>query len=272
MSHLSLLSETEIQDIEAKANSKLSELHKPSRILGKDVFRIVKREAILLQSPLQEEDLCAFVCQKKGRLFVYINSQIPKEKQYFAAAHELYHIWFDKDYLAQPELLKSNTLNDETDNTRELRANLFAAMFLVPKHVLEQELLFLGIPKGTVSSSQVVELACTFQVPYKSMVRRLFEIGYIDRPLMKQLWEEPNVAIIRKKLQLDEPDLSQPIFHYEGLVERALSLYQEGHISPKRLRSLLTLLNREPKDFGISMPDDLPSEEEIENLLEGEDD
>ncbi|HDX9588856.1 TPA: ImmA/IrrE family metallo-endopeptidase [Bacillus pseudomycoides] len=272
MSQLSLLSGSEIRDIEAKAHSKLSELHKPSRILGKDVLRIVKREATLLQSPLQEEDLCAFVCQKKGKLFVYINSQISKEKQYFAAAHELYHIWFDKEYLAQPELLKSNTLNDETDNTRELRANLFAAMFLVPKHVLEQELLFLGISRGTVSSSQIVELACTFQVPYKSMVRRLFEIRYIDRAIMMQLWEEPDVALIRKKLQLDEPDPLQPVIHYEGLVEQALSLYQEGKISPKRLRSLLALLNCAPKDFGIFMPDDLPTEEEIENLLEGEDD
>lgn len=84
---------------------------------------------------------------KKGRLFVYINSQIPTDKQNFAAAHELYHIWFDKEYLINPQMLESKILNDETDNIRELRANLFAAMLLVPKHVLEQELLFLDIQK-----------------------------------------------------------------------------------------------------------------------------
>lgn len=74
---------------------------------------------------------------KKGILFVYINSQLPQEKQNFAAAHELYHIWFDKDYLTNPKMLNGTTLNDETDIARELRTNLFAAMILVPKHVLE---------------------------------------------------------------------------------------------------------------------------------------
>ena len=43
---------------------------------------------------------------------------------WFECEGVVFIIWFDKDYLAQPELLKSNTLNDETDHTRELRANL----------------------------------------------------------------------------------------------------------------------------------------------------
>ncbi|MFX3623491.1 MAG: ImmA/IrrE family metallo-endopeptidase [Ectobacillus sp.] len=272
MTFLPLLSGTEMQDIEAKANSKLSELHKSSRILGKDVLRIVKREATLLQAPFQDENLCAFVCHKKNRLFVYINSQIPKEKQYFAAAHELYHIWFDKEYLNHPELLRNDTLEDETDNTRELRANLFAAMFLVPKHVLEQELLFLAAPSGTISSFHVVELATIFQVPYKSMVRRLFEIGYIDKDAAKQLWEISNISLIRKTLQLDEPAEAQPLVHYEGLVEHALSLYKHGQISPKHLQNLLGLVHRKPEDFGIVTPDSLSTEEEIDRLLEEEHD
>lgn len=272
MNEIQFLPSSEVIDIESKANGKLAELHQQSRILGKHVFNIVKKEATLIQSPFPDEEFCAFVCQKEGRLFVYVNSQIPEEKQHFAAAHELYHIWFDQEYLYNPEMLNSDILDDETDDTRELRANLFAAMLLVPKNVLEQELLFLGISKNSVTSIQVVELTNTFQVPYKTMVRRLYEIDFIKKPLMKELWAEENVPLIRKKLQLEPQNPINPIIHYEGLVENALDLYQHGHITFKKLRNLLTLINKEPKDFDIQHPNELPSEEEIDSLLDEEDD
>lgn len=270
MNEIPFLSETEMQDIELKANGKLNELHKTSRILGKQVLTIIKKEATLLQSPFPDEEFCAFVCQKKGRLFVYLNSHIPEEKQNFAAAHELYHIWFDKDYLTNPEMLKGTILNDETDDTRELRANLFAAMLLVPKHVLEQELLFLDIPKNEVTAINAVELAHIFEVPYKSMVRRLYEIGHIKKTLFIELLAEPNVKLIQRKLQLEKIP-SKPIIQYEGLAKNACDLYQEGLIAPKKLRNLLALIEKEPKDFGIEIPNELPSEEDIDKLLEEED-
>ncbi|EKN67979.1 ImmA/IrrE family metallo-endopeptidase [Schinkia azotoformans] len=271
MNKIPYLPHLEMKDLEEKANSKLIELHKTSRILGRHVLNIVKKEATLLQSPFPDDNLCAFVCQKKGYLFVYINSQIPEEKQNFAAAHELYHIWFDKDFLTNPEMLNSTTLNDETDNIRELRANLFAALLLIPKHVLEQELMFLEITKNELKSEHVVELAHTFEVPYKSMVRRLYEIGYINKTMTEQLYSEPYVSIIRRKLQLENGEIIKPVIHYEGLTKNAIDLYQEGLITPKRLRNLLSLLQKEPKDFGIELPDELPSEDEIDKLLEEED-
>lgn len=270
MSEISSLSETEIKEIEIKANGKLNELHKTSRILGRHVLNIIKKEAILLQSPFPDEEFCAFVCQKRGKLFVYINSQIPEEKQNFAAAHELYHIWFDKEYLTNPEMLRSTILNDETDDKRELRANLFAAMLLVPKHVLEQELLFLDVPKHAVTAVHAVELAHIFEVPYKSMVRRLYEIDYIKKTVLTELLAEPNVALIQKKLQLDRT-VTKPVIHYEGLAKNACDLYQRGHITFKRLRNLLALIEKEPEDFAIVRPDELPSEEDIDKLLEEED-
>lgn len=61
-----------MEDIEVKANGKLQELHRTSRILGRHVLKIIKKEAILLQSLFVGEEFCTFVCQKKDRLFVYI--------------------------------------------------------------------------------------------------------------------------------------------------------------------------------------------------------
>lgn len=270
MNEIQFLPKKDQEDIESKANRKLEELHLHSRILGQHVFNIVKREATLLQSPFSDKEFCAFVCQKKGRLFVYINSQIPEEKQHFAAAHELYHIWFDQEYLYNPEMLNSGTLEDKTENMRELRANLFAAMLLVPKHVLEKELLFLNISKKSVTPYQVVELSNTFQVPYKTMVRRLYEIEFIDKNLMKQLWEEKDIPLIRKKLQLEQHILN-PIIRYEGLVENALFLYEHGHLSYKKLKNLLSLVHKNPADFDIQASNQLPSEEEIDRLLNEED-
>jgi hypothetical protein len=73
------------------------------------------------------------------------------------------------------------------------------------------------------------------------MVRRLYKIGHIKQTLMNNLLSELNVLIIREKLQLYTSRLS-PEIHFEGLAKNACDLYQEGLISPKRLRNLLPLL------------------------------
>lgn len=88
---------------------------------------------------------------------------------------------------------------------------------------------------------------------------------------MDKLWNEKNVPLIRKKLQLEPQNPVKPIIHYEGLAEKALDLYQQGHITPKKLQNVLALIHKKPKDFGINF-NELPSEAEIDSLLDKEGD
>ncbi len=89
---------------------------------------------------------------------------------------------------------------------------------------------------------------------------------------MEQLWKEPNVELIRRKLQLENPKIENPVIHYEDLAKNACDLYQEGLITPKRLQNLLSLLNKTPEVYDIVLPNILPTEDEIDKLLEELDD
>lgn len=141
---------------------------------------------------LEDNELCAFVCKKKGRVFVYINTFIPREKQVFAAAHELYHIWYDQDKLNQTEILNDQVLENDTDDVNELKANLFAALLLVPTEVLYNELISRGIQKDSLKIEDIVRLMVLFYVPLKTIVRPLFEIQFIDDKKMRELLTVPD--------------------------------------------------------------------------------
>ncbi|MBB6625352.1 hypothetical protein H7E67_18215 [Clostridium gasigenes] len=55
----------------------------------------------------------------------------------------------------------------------------FVAAFLVPEEVLRNELNIRNIETNSIEMSEVVELMDVFLVPYKTLVRRLYEIQYI---------------------------------------------------------------------------------------------
>ncbi|MFF1291640.1 ImmA/IrrE family metallo-endopeptidase [Bacillus thuringiensis] len=252
------LSLDEIRDIESKVNGKLGENFKSNRILREEVLDLLEKESILIKYPIEDDELCAFVCKKKGHNFVYINSYIPKEKQIFAAAHELYHIWFDQERLNKTEMLKNHTLENDTEDISELKANLFAAMFLVPSDVLQNELKSRDINKENLSLADIVKLMSVFYVPYKTIVRRLYEIEFIDPIKLNEFLEIPDrdpqkgVLLTRKRLQLSDStqERTKNIF-FEGLIENAIKAYRDGKISENQLRSKLSLVKESPESVGL---------------------
>ncbi|WP_337051073.1 ImmA/IrrE family metallo-endopeptidase [Priestia megaterium] len=252
------LSPTEISDIETKSLGKLGEKSKSHRILREEVLDLLEQEATLLKYPIEDDELCAFVCKKKGRIFVYINSYIPKEKQIFAAAHELYHIWFDQERLNKTEMLKNDTLENQTEDITELKANFFAALFLVPTNVLIDELRSRNIDKGNVKLFDIVKLMSVFHVPYKTIVRRLYEINFIDLIDMSKFLGIPDrdplkgVLLARKILQLNDStqERTQDIF-FENLIQNTINAFQLGKISEEDLRAKLSLVKQSPESIGL---------------------
>ncbi|UZH06066.1 ImmA/IrrE family metallo-endopeptidase [Heyndrickxia coagulans] len=212
----------------------------------------------MIKYPVRDDELCAFVCKKKGKLFAYINTYIPREKQVFAAAHELFHIWFDKNNLERPELLNTGTLENETQNVSELKANLFAAILLVPEDALDNELKLRRMRQQTISAEDIVKLMSLFFVPYKTMVRRLYEIGFINEKQLKQFYSIPDrdpqngVLLIRKRLQLSDrsQDRTCEIF-FEDLINNAIKAYDQGKISEKELRYILSLAKQSPESLNL---------------------
>lgn len=166
------------QDIEQKAYYQLQELHRNQRVQD-DIFRILKNmpQIHLLTFPIEDENLCAFTLYKQKQ-FLYINSYLPLATQIFAAAHELYHVLYDG---GQQERAQELLVDVEafTEDENEMRANTFAACFLVPKHLLREEVSLLGIQSDGIRLTDVVKLMDAFSIPYKAMILRLHETGYL---------------------------------------------------------------------------------------------
>jgi hypothetical protein len=60
-----------------------------------------------------------------------------------------------------------------------MMANSYAACLLVPKIHLEDEINILNISKGNIELIDILKLMDSFAVPYKAMVLRLFETGFL---------------------------------------------------------------------------------------------
>ncbi len=162
-----------------------------SNIVQDDIFSILKNYARtkgisleLLRFPVKDEDFCALTCVRKEKIFVYINSWIPLSNQIFAAAHELYHIWCfveekDASVLRKGSLLNASDMDEDVKNNEDREANAFAGMLLVPSKVLFEQMKIYGISREKQNLEDIIQLMAIFSVPYKAILLRLYEEGYM---------------------------------------------------------------------------------------------
>lgn len=169
-----------------------------SNIVQDDIFSILKNYARtkevsleLLRFPVKDEDFCALTCVRKEKIFVYVNSWLPLSNQIFAAAHELYHIWCfieekDTSVLRKGSLLNASDMDEDVKNNEDREANAFAGMLLVPSKVLFEQMKIYGISREKQNLEDIIQLMAIFSVPYKAILLRLYEEGYMEIEHVKE--------------------------------------------------------------------------------------
>ena len=110
------LNELEVREIKNLAKEKLGLCSKTNDIIGTQIFSILSMYARVIYYPLGQEAPWGFTRISGSRddaalekPFVAINSSISMDRQVFAAAHELYHIWFEQN----PDILPADLLNEQ---------------------------------------------------------------------------------------------------------------------------------------------------------------
>lgn len=150
-----------------------------------------------IRLPIKDDDLCGLTYIKKGKVFLFINSNLPMEKQIFACSHELFHIYcyvrdMNHELYQNGSLLLSKNM-DYTINSREDReANAFAATLLVPQNKLHEKMKIFGIPSSEISLEDIVKLMDIFAVPYKTMLLRLYECKCISKKKVLEFLSIPD--------------------------------------------------------------------------------
>lgn len=265
------LNDLEIEEVKTQAKEKLGVCRKTNDIIGSQIFSILGLYARVIYYPLGESAPWGFtrISGSKNdsglkKPFVTINTSIPDDCQVFAAAHELYHIWYER----KPDVLPPDLLDGAAKEINERKANRFAAEFLMDEPVLRQEMDLYKIKKITVKSA--IYLSALFTVPYRAMVKRLYEIGQINEAEMKDLLAETEESIMKYRkryaVPVKEPDGR---IRLDNLAELAVNAYEKNLITYEKFEYLSELCGLSPEELGIAkIPGDaFPSDEELDSIM-----
>ena len=257
-----------IQKAKTLARDKLVEYHKLNDVIGAQVFSILEKVSKVLYYPLDDQQIWGFSETIGGKSFVCINTSIRYEKQVFAAAHELYHLWFGN---SGEIMISKDEIEPDAEEQVEQLANRFAAEFLVDEQLLRQEMCLFEIDTCDISVKEVVRLANHFVVPYHTMVKRLHEIGACSQEQYEELYSstDDQADIWRNRLGISLPVRKEKI-GLSDLVDSAMGLYDRQLIAYEKLEYLLSLAGLSPGEMGVDKKASYtsPSDDELDAIWE----
>lgn len=150
-------------------------------IIRTDIFEILEELCVVLRYPLDDDEEANGIHVERWingekRDFVFINTTNTIEKQVYTAAHELGHVWkIDEKVIAK--------YGKAVDS--EVIINKFAAELLMPRELFKKYFIARYEEEEVDNRTNryvltvIVSLMNTFMVPYKAIVYRLEELGFI---------------------------------------------------------------------------------------------
>lgn len=258
--------------------------------IANDIFTILDRlDIMLLEYPIESEgDRPAFSAAimyseegDKKLTFIGLNTADFYDKQIFAIAHELYHYYTKSgSHLSRPE--------DEESSLIEIKANRFAAEFLLPETVLESIVLD-EFKTSTLEKVQhktllrfIARLHCTWWLPYRSLVKRMHEIGAISAEQYAELYSVDERDLqgeygkigqaINKEvfLKLNQP--TKNIGTSPNEIEIIIRNFEDNLIDEDKFAETLSLFNRTPDEFGYEIKVSQEDIDELDAFFSREDD
>lgn len=236
-----------------------SELNYSDEVIRDDIFKLLRKKSKIIFFPLVDEpDLDGFHIEKcineEIVAFVYINSAKNFEKNIFCGAHELGHV-----YGIEKRIIERYP--DQSFSSQEIDdiMNRFAAELLMPdtcfrkkfQELLAGERSLEGALKYGELLKTIVALMDYFYVPYKAVVRRLYEVSFLTQAGLEKFEkiEDEDKEIIDaliyegKYTRLRHPTM---MTNFENLQE-SLNFAQEYHVIGTKK------IERMKRDFGIDI-------------------
>lgn len=226
-----------------------------NEIVRDDVFSVIQEECTVLYYWLDDEiDGCHIIKPVNGemRQFVFINTNKVIQEQVWTAAHELGHVWRVDSYVKEQ-------VPDVKESVEEI-VGRFAAEFLMPQKIFEEQLIeklreynFSGTSmSGEMMVNLVAYLMNFFSVPYKSIILRFIELGYVNSEDEQQYLEgfrKNNELYLRiiKENQFTRLEKREEVYSISNL-KQDLEEMEEKEIASekyiKRVRELFHIQTR----------------------------
>ncbi|MDH5641373.1 MAG: ImmA/IrrE family metallo-endopeptidase [Nitrospira sp.] len=173
-----------------------------------NIFDIARSQGCrLLRHVLEDSAVSGLtVMHPTAGISVLVNYDDDIYRQFFSAAHEYAHVLFDRETIQKSGCVVSYSYSGE--ELIELRANRFAAHFLLPPTALERY----DRPRTVAELTTTIRtVALDYRVNTATVVYRMHEAGWITERTSRSFSKKKPVKIGRKEKR--DPDLP------EGLTE-----------------------------------------------------
>lgn len=177
-----------------------------NEVIRDDVFSVLEKECNVLYYSLDDTiEGCHILKPVNGEMeqFVFINTAKVVQEQVWTAAHELGHVW------QVDRVMKVLCESCQEDN--ETIVGRFAAEFLMPDTIFIDEvrnkLIEYNFQGNSISRHMMVELVTYlmnfFCVPYKSVIRRFVETGFVSAQYENEYLKcfENNIQLYEKLIK-----------------------------------------------------------------------
>ncbi len=238
----------------------------------RDVFELLEGQGIrLFVRPLQESSISGLFLYSQGiGPCILINGAEHRNRLAFNAAHEYAHVLLDRKLGARISAA-SRFLRDQDQQAEllEVRANSFAAAFLLPEAGIERFLAERGMSRRDRHALDVIDvlyLHRAFGVSYQATLYRLQNLGWLDRHRREAL-EQHQPEVLAQALGLEDERLAATpdgleLRYPPRYVYLALEAYKRAKISLGKLGELLGKSLAEARDLVWTLglePDDEPA-------------
>jgi Zn-dependent peptidase ImmA (M78 family) len=263
----------EIERIEKKAleQRKIYDLGDESPI-GLKIFSYVENifNSYILLYPLKTRKIAGFTRKQGETIQIFINTSFNLSFQVFAAAHELYHLIDLKEksinkFIVCNDQDISESIDDSGSSIEEIKANYFAAAFLMPKVVILNRFSNLKSSKYSEVDLvlEIMKLQYEYEIPYKTILKRLKELRIIGNDEFKKL-KDYDEQILGYCKMLDE-EMRKSVYELEHTSGRkyhslnvpkiAYDVYRNNIISISKLESIVNKYDKTLDDFKVVKPE-----------------
>lgn len=281
------LSDQEIEAIRKLARDKRFSLgFSDDPPIANDIHTILDMlNIILLEYPIEAEGgkpafSAVILCSEEGGeslVFIGLNTADYFDKQIFAIAHELYH-FFTKTGM------HLSRQDGPDDDMVEAKANWFSAEFLLPEEVLKRR-IFEEFKSFSLADIQIkvllrfiARLHCTWWLPYRSLVKRLWEIQAITEAQYQELYaldERDPKGEYGKIGQSTQSDVfiklntaTKAIGTSPRAIETVLRNFENNLIDEDTFIRILGLFNKSPADYGYEISISQDDIDEFRDFIE----
>lgn len=219
--------------------------------IGTNIFSFLeqKGDIVFQLQDFKESELDAMIIKysaKSQKKYIIINSDKPLINQIFAAAHEFYHYLYSFIGNSQDSIVCTFSKNDK----EEIKANRFAAEFLLPEEALKDEVnSFSKFIDGKFLNAPIARqivfcfyLTTKYSIPLKAVMYRLREENISNTDYVLNHYEDVKQLLLdfsKSETHVKELYANKNEYITEQLYNLVPYLYNKGRLDDSTVDEII---------------------------------